>query len=90
MPTAGLTTLCVPLANLAQGMGLDPRALVYPCFYGMDMYFMPYQYGVTLLLITYKQVSVKQLSTVCLLKMLLCLLILLPFNLFYWHVIGLW
>ena len=89
-PTTGMAALCVPLANLALEIGLDPRALLYPFFYGMDMYFMPYQYGLTLLLVSYKRVSLKHMSTVLLMKIFLSALILLPFSLFYWHVIGLW
>lgn len=89
-PTTGMAALCVPLANLALEIGLDPRALLYPFFYGMDMYFMPYQYGLTLLLVSYKRVSLKDMSTVLLMKILLSIIVLLPFSLFYWRLIGLW
>jgi di/tricarboxylate transporter len=89
-PTAGMTSLCVPLANLALEMSLDPRAFLYPFFYGIDMFFMPYQYGLALLLVSYKRISLKYMTQVLLLKILLSSLILLPFSIFYWHLIGLW
>ncbi len=89
-PTTGMAAMSTPLTAIAQQTGIDPRPLLYSFCYGMDMYFMVYQYGITILLYSYQRVDSRYFSAVLLVKILLSALILLPFCLVYWHIIGLW
>ncbi len=89
-PVTGVTTLGVPLTELALKVGVDPRPMVYSLFFGMDMYFLPYQYGLLLFLASCKCVRFKFMLSVLVVKFLLSIIFLLPFMLVYWHLIGLW
>ena len=86
----GLAALSIPLTKIAINAGFDPSVILYPFFYGSDLYFMPYQYSLLLLLMSFKRVHVKYLMRVLFIKALLSILIVLPAMILYWRFIGLW
>ena len=88
-PTTGLAAMSVPLTEISLSIGADPRIMLYSFFFGSDMYFMPYQYGVVLLLVSFKRVALKYLMQTLFVKFLLSTLILLPLAFAYWHLLGL-
>ena len=88
-PTTGLAAMSIPLTKIALNLGIDPRLMAYSFFFGNDLYFMPYQYGILLLLVSFKRIQTKYITQVLAVKALLSILIVLPAMLLYWYILGL-
>lgn len=63
-PLAAVSSMTVPLAELAMNMGINPIPVVYAFNYGLEQYIFPYEYAVLLFFFASGWISLKHIIMV--------------------------
>lgn len=88
-PLAIWAAFSAPLAELAMGLGIDPRAIFYTIFQGTDQIVMPYEYILVLIFFSFGLITVKDFAKFFSVKMVFNLIFVIVIMVPWWNLIGL-
>ena len=88
-PLAIWASFSAPLAELAIGLGIDPRAIFYTIFQGTDQILLPYEYILVLIFFSFGLIRVKDFVKFFSIKMVLNIIFIIAIMIPYWKLIGL-
>lgn len=87
-PVAAVSTFTVPLAQIADSIGMSPLAPTYSLMYGLDQYVLPYEYAVFLYFFSTGYIHLKNLMLVFAVRALVALLLLVAVLYPWWCLTG--
>ena len=87
-PVAAVSTFTVPLAQIADTLGVSALAPTYSLLYGLDQYILPYEYAVFLYFFSTGYIHLKNLMQVFAVRALLALILLVAVFYPYWCLTG--
>lgn len=87
-PVAAVSTFTVPLAQIADTLGVSALAPTYSLLYGLDQYILPYEYAVFLYFFSTGYIHLKNLMQVFAVRALLALILLVAVFYPYWYLTG--
>ena len=88
-PFAASATMAVPLAELANSLGMSPLPLAYSFVHGLYQLLLPYESTLPLLLFSYMFMTYKQFFKFFSIQMVLNVIFLALIAIPYWYLIGL-
>ena len=88
-PLAIMSTLTVPLCEIAAGIGTDPRVFVYTILHGIEALVFPYEYVAYLVVYSFGMMTMKEFIKMNVIRTVLCFLGLMFICIPYWMLIGL-
>ena len=87
-PVAAVSTFTVPLAQIADTLGISALAPTYSLLYGLDQYILPYEYAVFLYFFSTGYIHLKNLMLVFAARALLALFLLVAVFYPFWCLTG--
>lgn len=88
-PMAAMASLGAPLTDIALGMGINPQALIYTFYNGLDQVILPYEYAIYLLYFSFGMLTMKDFMKFFSVKMLCSFIYIMLLAVPYWKLIGL-
>lgn len=87
-PLAMLAAFSAPIAQIAQGMGLNPDALLYIFYAACDQVIFPYEYVSYLLAFSFGMMSMKDFISLAVVKLIVTTIFIFTILLGWWAIIG--
>lgn len=88
-PLAALSSMTVPLTELALQLGMNPTPIMYAFSFGLDQYIFPYEFAVLLFFYATGWVNLKHIITVFSLRFVAAAIFLALVAMPYWKFLGL-
>lgn len=88
-PFAASATMAIPLAELANNLGISPLPLAYSFVHGLYQLLLPYESTLPLLLFSYMAMTYKQFLKFFSIQMVMNVLFIALIAIPYWYLIGL-
>lgn len=87
-PVAAVSTFTIPLAQLADTLGVSALAPTYSLLYGLDQYILPYEYAVLLYFFSTGYINIRSMMFVFGVRALMALILLVAVFYPYWSLTG--
>lgn len=87
-PVAAASSLSIPLAEIANSLGLEVRPLLYSFFYGLDQFIFPYELAPALIMFATGYVKMKYLMQIMFARMVIAGVIVWVVASTYWQWIS--